>query len=64
MISGVRQRRSDDPGSTPLNHVSGSRSGIVGIYQRYDYQPELRIAVQKWQDHLHALLPISEGTNV
>jgi integrase len=39
-----------------LNHVSGTRAGIVGIYQRYDYQAELRIAVQAWQDFLEALI--------
>lgn len=39
-----------------LNHVSGTRAGIVGIYQRYDYQPELRVAVQAWQDFLEALI--------
>lgn len=43
-----------------LNHVSGSRAGIVGIYQRYDFQPELRIAVQQWQEYLHTLLCSSE----
>ena len=43
-----------------LNHVSGTRAGIVGIYQRYDYQSELRIAVQNWQEHLHALLHITQ----
>jgi integrase len=47
-----------------LNHVSGSRAGIVGVYQRYDYQPELRTAVQKWQEQLHALLSTTEGIDV
>ena len=46
-----------------LNHVSGSRAGIVGIYQRYDFQPELRSAVQRWQEYLHALLSHSEDTD-
>ena len=39
-----------------LNHVSGTRSGIVGVYQRYDYLPEMREAVGKWEGHLAALL--------
>jgi integrase len=39
-----------------LNHVSGTRAGIVGVYQRYDYKPELRVAVGAWQDFLEALL--------
>lgn len=39
-----------------LNHVSGSFAGIVGVYQRYDFMPEMREAVTKWEAHLHSLL--------
>lgn len=39
-----------------LNHVSGTRAGIVGVYQRYNYQSELRVAVEAWQQRLEALL--------
>lgn len=39
-----------------LNHVSGSRAGIVGIYQRYDYLPEMREALLKWEEKLRSLL--------
>jgi integrase len=28
-----------------LNHVSGSRAGIVGVYQRYQWLPEMREAI-------------------
>ena len=31
-----------------LNHVSGSRAGIVGIYQRHDWAAEKREALDKW----------------
>ena len=31
-----------------LNHVSGSRSGIVGVYQRHDYFAEKRSALEAW----------------
>lgn len=31
-----------------LNHVSGSRAGIVGVYQRYDYAEEKRTALHAW----------------
>lgn len=31
-----------------LNHVSGSRSGIVGVYQTHDYKDEKRQALDKW----------------
>lgn len=35
-----------------LNHVSGSRSGIVGVYQRHDWKAEKRAALSAWADHL------------
>ena len=35
-----------------LNHVSGSFGGIVGVYQRYDFFPEMRDAITKWEDHI------------
>jgi integrase len=31
-----------------LNHTSGSRAGIVGVYQRYKYTTEKRDALNKW----------------
>ncbi len=40
-----------------LNHRSGvSRSGVAGIYQRHDWAPEKRDALDKWADHLDGLL--------
>jgi integrase len=38
-----------------LNHVSGSFSGIVGVYQRYDFFPEMRDAISRWEDHVQKL---------
>lgn len=35
-----------------LNHVSGSRAGIVGVYQRYDYAEEKRAALAAWGERL------------
>ncbi|HEV7691568.1 MAG TPA: tyrosine-type recombinase/integrase [Hyphomonadaceae bacterium] len=32
-----------------LNHVSGSFGGIVGVYQRYDFMPEMRTAMARWE---------------
>ena len=32
-----------------LNYISGSRSGIAGVYQRYDYQHEKREALARGQ---------------
>jgi integrase len=31
-----------------LNHVAGSRAGIVGIYQRHDWAAEKRAALEAW----------------
>jgi integrase len=39
-----------------LNHVSGSFGGIVGVYQRYDFMPEMRAAIEKWEAHIQKLL--------
>jgi integrase len=33
-----------------LNHVGGSRAGIVGIYQRAEYRGEKRKALEAWAD--------------
>lgn len=35
-----------------LNHVSGSRGGIAGVYQRYDWAQEKRAALEKWALHV------------
>jgi len=32
-----------------LNHVSGSRAGVVGIYQRHDWADEKRAALEAWE---------------
>lgn len=37
-----------------LNHVSGSRSGVAGVYHLYDYYDEKAEALQKWADLLTA----------
>jgi integrase len=39
-----------------LNHISGTRAGIVGVYQRYHYQDEMRDAVERWETHLRTIL--------
>ena len=41
-----------------LNHLSGSRAGVVGIYQRHDWAEEKRAALDAWSAHL---LAASEG---
>jgi len=39
-----------------LNHTSGSRGGIVGIYQRHEYAAEKQAALQQWADHVDRLV--------
>lgn len=39
-----------------LNHVSGTHSGIVGVYQRHDYGDERRRAMELWAANLDRLL--------
>lgn len=39
-----------------LGHVSGSRAGIVGVYQRHDYADEKRAALEAWGAHVTALV--------
>jgi integrase len=38
-----------------LNHISGHRAGVAGIYNRAIYAPEKRAALQKSTDHIAAL---------
>jgi integrase len=48
-----------------LNHVSGSRGGIVGVYQKHDWADEKRAALQAWADRLDAIVEGREpGDNV
>ena len=35
-----------------LNHVNGSRAGIVGVYQTHDYANEKREALSSWARHM------------
>lgn len=39
-----------------LNHVTGQISGVAAIYNRFQYQDEMREAVMKWEVKLAALL--------
>jgi integrase len=35
-----------------LNHVSGHKAGVAGIYNRARYEGEMRAALQRWADHV------------
>jgi integrase len=45
---------------TVLGHISGSRAGVVGIYQRHHFQDEARAALLAWAEHL-ARLGVTEA---
>lgn len=47
-----------------LNHVSGSKAGVAGIYQRHDWAPEKKAALAAWSEHIDGLLKGSDETNV
>jgi integrase len=47
-----------------LNHVSGARSGVAGIYQRHDWREEKRVALDAWARHLETLIAGTKPTNV
>jgi integrase len=43
-----------------LNHVSGHKAGVAGIYNRSSYEREVRAALALWSDHLCNLIEGSE----
>jgi hypothetical protein len=48
-----------------LNHISGSRGGIAGVYQRYDWATEKRAALDAWAAHIRSVVYGSiAGANV
>ena len=47
-----------------LGHVSGSRGGIVGVYQRHDYADEKRRALESWSRHVATVLSKKKARKV
>jgi integrase len=39
-----------------LSHTSGTLSGIVAVYQRHTWMPEMRLAVEVYERHLHTII--------
>ena len=39
-----------------LNHVSGHKGGIAGVYNRSMYEGEVRAALALWADHVRAIV--------
>lgn len=47
-----------------LNHVSGAKSGVAGVYQRHDWREEKRTALEAWARHVAAIVTPAGQTNV
>jgi integrase len=47
-----------------VNHVSGHKGGIAGVYNRATYAAEKREALQRWADHVERLAAGEVGGNV
>jgi integrase len=39
-----------------LNHMSGSFRGVAGVYNRFQYLPEMREGLERWACHLYGLM--------
>ena len=39
-----------------LNHVSGTKAGVAGVYNRSLYAAEKRAALKVWADHVQVVL--------
>lgn len=47
-----------------LNHVSGAKGGVAGVYQRHDWAAEKRAALAAWSAHVEGLVTGADSTNV
>ena len=39
-----------------LNHISGSKRGVAGVYNRSTYAPEKKSALNKWADRVQDII--------
>ena len=39
-----------------LNHVSGAKASVAGIYNVYQYEPEMKAALERWARHVKGLV--------
>ena len=47
-----------------INHVSGHKAGVAGIYNRSSYSAEKRAALNEWASHLQVEIAKASGANV
>jgi hypothetical protein len=43
-----------------LNHISGHKVGVAGIYNRSSYEREVKAALAMWAEHVRALVEDGE----
>jgi hypothetical protein len=44
-----------------LNHVSGHRAGVAGVYNRAQYAAEMREALERWAQHVAVSIGVGLG---
>lgn len=49
-------------GEAAINHVSGVKNGVAAIYDHYNYEPEVRQAMNIWANHIATLLNPDQKT--
>jgi integrase len=47
-----------------VNHVSGHKGGVAGVYNRATYAAEKRAALQQWADHVERVVAGEDSSNV
>lgn len=47
-----------------LNHISGAKGGVAGVYQRHDWKTEKRAALETWTQELDRILRGKNADNV
>jgi integrase len=47
-----------------LNHLSGHKAGVAGIYNVHEYLPEKTAALDRWAAHVEAIVSGSVESNV
>jgi integrase len=45
-----------------LNHVSGTRSGVAGLYNKAAHETEKRTALQRWSEHVASIVKGHESS--
>ena len=47
-----------------VNHVSGHKGGVAGVYNKAKYSAEKRAALQRWADHVERIVAGAAADNV